>query len=364
MAVKFFCKKSIFLLLLIIFALAAISVSEEKLKEAKFYNKRAENTVQCQLCPRRCTLKDGQRGVCRARINKEGTLYTLVYGRPVALHVDPIEKKPFFHVLPSSSSYSIATVGCNMRCIFCQNWQISQGSPGDFDLPYVSPEELVKKALDNNCKTIAYTYTEPTVFYEYMLDIAKLARKKGIKNVVHTCGYINKEPMIELCKYMDAVNVDLKSIEPEFYYELTSGQMPPVLETLKSLKKSGVWIEVTNLVIPTKNDNLETIKKMCLWIKENLGDTVPVHFSRFYPQYQLANLPPTPIDRLEKARQIAEGVGLKFVYIGNVPGSSGENTYCPYCKKILIRRTGYFVTANNIVKGRCKFCQKEIPGIF
>ena len=330
---------------------------------ASYWQKIKENIVQCLLCPRKCVLDAGQRGVCTVRINKEGKLYTLGYGNPVAIHIDPIEKKPFFHVAPGEPVFSLAVAGCNMRCIFCQNWQISQSRPDETENYNLSPEEIVNKTIENNCKFIAYTYTEPTVFYEYMLDIAKLARAKGLKNTMHSCGYINPQPLKELLKYMDAVNIDLKGFTEEYYAKIgLLAQLKPVLETLKTIKEEGVWLEITNLIIPNFNDDPQKIKEMCIWIKENLGDEVPLHFSRFVPNFKLQNLPPTPIEKLEEAYRIAKGVGLKYVYIGNVPGHKGENTYCPNCGKIVVKRIGYEILENNIKDGKCKFCGYKIAG--
>jgi len=332
---------------------------------ASFWEKVKDAIVQCHLCPRQCVLSDGQRGVCTARINKEGTLYTLAYGNPIALHIDPIEKKPFFHVAPGEPVFSLAVAGCNMRCLFCQNWQISQAKPDEADSFHMTAEEVVDEAIKNKCKYIAYTYTEPTIFYEYMLDIAKLAKQKGLRNTMHSCGYINKEPLIQLLKYMDAVNIDLKSFSDEFYNRMgMMAKLEPVLETLKTIKNEGAWLEITNLLIPDANDNPEEIRKMCIWIKENLGSEVPLHFSRFYPSFKLANLPPTPVEKLEEAYGIAKKAGLKYVYIGNVPGHPEENTYCPNCGKIVVSRTGYRINEVNIVKGKCKFCGYKIAGIW
>jgi len=333
------------------------------LRLASYWQNIKENIVQCLLCPRKCVLGVGQRGVCTVRINKEGKLYTLGYGNPVAIHIDPIEKKPFFHVAPGEPVFSLAVAGCNMRCIFCQNWQISQSRPDETENYHLSPEEIVEKTIENNCKFIAYTYTEPTVFYEYMLDIAKLAREKGIKNTMHSCGYINAQPLKELLKYMDAVNVDLKGFSEEFYAKIgLLAQLKPVLETLKIIKEEGVWLEITNLIIPNFNDDPKKIKEMCIWIKENLGDEVPLHFSRFVPNFKLQNLPPTPVEKLEEAYKIAKDVGLKYVYIGNVPGHRGENTYCPNCGKIVVKRIGYEILENNIKDGKCNFCGYKIAG--
>lgn len=338
--------------------------SKETLHEASFYFKLDNKQVNCVLCPRRCVIPDGKRGFCGVRENQGGVLYSLVYAKPCSVHVDPIEKKPLFHVVPGSKAFSLATVGCNLKCKFCQNWQISQASPEDVQAMSLSPEEAVEKAKESGASVIAYTYTEPTVYYEYMIDIAKLARKAGIKNVMHSAGYINEEPLRQLCPYLDAANIDLKGFSNRFYSEMTLGNLDDVLRTLKILKEQGVWIEITNLLLPGINDNPAEIKKMCEWIKDNLGAQVPLHFSRFWPMYKLMNLSPTPVETLKTARAIALKTGLKYVYIGNVPTEDGENTICPKCGKTLIRRSGYVILENNIVDGKCKFCGEKIDGIW
>ena len=306
----------------------------------------------------------GGRGFCGVRENREGKYYSLVYGNPCAVHVDPVEKKPFYHLLPASSSFSIATAGCNFRCKFCQNWEISQVAPDDtynFEMP---PEQVVQLAKKAGSRSIAYTYVEPTIFYEYMLDTARLAQKEGILNVYHSNGFINPVPLKELCKVLAAANIDLKAFSEEFYGNISQGRLAPVLQTLKTLKGEGVHLEITNLVIPTQNDNPETVQKMCTWIKNELGADTPVHFSRFYPLYKLRNLPPTPVTTLEKNRKIAMDAGLEYVYVGNVPGHEGERTYCPRCKKILVFRQGYTIGEINLNKGKCKYCGKPISGIW
>jgi pyruvate formate lyase activating enzyme len=332
---------------------------------ASYWEKVRDDVLQCVLCPRKCVLSPGQRGFCTVRINKEGLLYTLGYGNPVSVNVDPIEKKPFFHVLPGTKAFSIAVAGCNMRCLFCQNWQISQARPDEVTAYDMTPEIVVEQAVKYSCPFVVYTYTEPTVFYEYMLDISKLARQKGLKNGMHSCGYINQEPLKELLEYMDAVNIDLKGFSEEFYRKMGAlAELKPVLDTLKTVKQSGVWLEITNLIIPGQNDEPEQIRKMCRWIKDELGDEVPLHFSRFMPSYRLANLPPTPVEKLEEAYDIAREEGLKYVYIGNVPGHKAENTYCPNCKKLVVGRSGYNVEQMNIENGKCKFCGYKIAGIW
>jgi pyruvate formate lyase activating enzyme len=332
---------------------------------ARYWEKVKDDVVHCLLCPRSCVIKPGHRGFCTVRINRGGTLYTLGYGNPVAVNIDPIEKKPFFHVLPGTNAYSIAVAGCNMRCLFCQNWTISQAKPDEVTAYRMTPEDIVSGAIKSHCPFIVYTYTEPTVFYEYMLDISRLAHTKGLRNGMHTCGYINPAPLGELLKYMDAVNVDLKGFNEEFYRKMGAfAELKPVLETLRIVKREGVWLEITNLIISGRNDDPEEIRKMCEWIKDNLGDEVPLHFSRFMPAFKLQNLPPTPVEKLDEAYKIAKGAGLKFVYIGNVPGNPRENTYCPRCGKLLIGRIGYEVYENNIAQGKCKFCRETIPGIW
>lgn len=335
------------------------------LKEALFYEKLEGKNVQCRLCPRMCVIPVGKRGFCGVRENHEGRLYTLVYAKPVAIHLDPIEKKPLFHFLPGTSAFSIATVGCNLRCKFCQNWEISQASPEDVRYTGIEPEDLVREVKASGSPTIAYTYTEPTIFYEYMLETAKLARKQGIKNVMHSAGYINEEPLRQLCRYLDAANIDLKGFTDKYYKELSEASLEPVLRSLKILKEEGVHLEITNLVISGYNDDLDTIKKMCLWIKDVLGTDTPLHFSRAMPNYKLTSIIDTPIETLEVARRIAMGCGLKYVYIGNVAGHPAENTYCPKCGNLLIERRGMFLASRiNIVDGKCKFCGEKIEGIW
>lgn len=332
--------------------------------EAKYWKKLEDDLVQCELCPNLCVLPNLARGRCGVRINIEGKLYSLVYGKPVAVHVDPIEKKPLSHFLPGTAVFSIATAGCNLGCIFCQNWQISQVKPEEADHYNLSPEQIVTLALTYECPSIAYTYTEPTIFYEYMLDIAKLAKKAGIRNVMHSCGYINPKPLKELLKYMDAANIDLKGFSEEYYQEMCLGRLEPVLTVLKTVKEEGVWLEITNLVVPGKNDDPKMIRKMCKWIIKNLGPDVPLYFGAFYPHYKLKGVPPTPVKTLEKAYEIAKEEGLNYVYIGNVYGHMTEHTYCPKCGRVVIKRRGYTILENNLKDGRCKFCEQRIVGVW
>jgi len=364
-------KRSIKLLLITIsICFSALSffwstiLAHSPLKEALFYEKLKNNSVQCHICPRNCVIASKKRGFCGVRENQDGKLYALSYGKTVAVHIDPIEKKPLFHFLPSTSAFSIATAGCNLKCKFCQNWSISQVKPEDIGYTYIEPADLIAQVVKSGAPSIAFTYTEPTIFYEYMLETAKLAKEKGIKNTMHSNGYINEEPLRQLCKYMDAANIDLKGFSEDYYSKVCEATLAPVLESLKILKEEGVHLEITNLVLPGYNDDLKTIKKMCVWIKENLGPETPLHFSRFYPMYKLLALIPTPVETLEKAKQIAMDVGLKYVYIGNVPGHPGENTYCPRCKKVVIERAGYMVSRIDLENGNCKFCGEKIEGIW
>ena len=331
------------------------------MKEARHYEKLKENNVRCLICPRKCIVKDGERGFCKARENKKGKLYSLVYAAPCAVNIDPIEKKPLFHFLPGTDVYSIGTAGCNLRCKFCQNWQIAQAMPEDTPFIELNPENVVKEAIANCCKSIAYTYTEPTIFFEYVLDTAKLAKKKGIKNVIVSNGFVNQEPLKELCKYIDAANIDLKSFSNDFYKKVTGAWLEPVLESLKTLKKEGVWVEVTNLIIPGLNDDMKMIRKMCVWIKEELGEEVPLHFSRFFPDYLLKDYPPTEEKVLVKAKGVAEKAGLKYVYIGNIRTEKDEKTKCPKCGKVVIDREEFMIKENNLKNGKCS-CGEKIAG--
>lgn len=327
-----------------------------------YHYKVTERGVECTNCPNGCTLKRKETSKCRNRINIGDKLYSIAYGNPCAVHIDPIEKKPFFHFLPSSRAFSIATAGCNLACLNCQNWEISQKSPRETTNYDLMPAMVVDEALNNNCESIAYTYSEPTTFYEYVYDTAVIARSKGIRNVYKSNGYINEKPIRMLSKYLDAANIDLKGFTEASYLKLNSGKLAPVLRTLQVLKEEGVWLEITNLVIPTWTDNLDMIKNMCNWlVKNNMADC-PLHFSRFTPLYKLTQLPSTPVQVLQKARNIALSEGMKYVYVGNVPGTDLENTICPKCRKTVVQRKGFVVTANNLVDGACRFCHQKIAG--
>jgi pyruvate formate lyase activating enzyme len=319
--------------------------------------------VQCELCPTECVLGNYQVGGCRTRINKDGVLYSLVYGKPCAVAVDPIEKKPFYHFLPATSAFSIATAGCVLACKFCQNWQISQASPDDVDAQNLPPADVVRQAMYNRCHSITYTYTEPTVFYEYMYDTAEIARRYGIRNTMHSCGYINEKPLRRLAKLLDAADIDLKAFTEDFYGRICGGKLKPVLDALVVLRQEKVWLEITNLVVPGLNDDARQIGEMCRWIVKELGPDVPVHFSRFTPQYKLKDLPPTPLATLTDAHRIARDAGVRYAYIGNIR-TEAESTFCHKCRKLLIERIGYFVKQNQIVQGKCRSCGTAIPGVW
>lgn len=339
-----------------------------------YREKLAGNAVRCILCPHCCIVQDGKAGICKTRQNFSGELYSLSYGNPCSLSVDPIEKKPLFHFFPGTEIYSLATAGCNFHCLNCQNWSISQASPAELKHYELIPEEVVAQALRHNTGSIAFTYTEPTVFYEYILDIAKIARSNEVKTVLISNGYINQEPLTELCKWLNAANIDLKCFDDSKYRKLTGGKLQPVLDTLKTLQKNGVWLEITNLIIPGWSDSPQMIKDMCEWLADNGFKDTPLHFSRFFPTYKLSQLPPTPESSLLKAREIAEKAGIKYVYIGNIPDLHGENTSCPTCGHRLVDREGYLIKQNDIKinpeeknslrKGLCRYCGEVISGVW
>ncbi|MFH1619284.1 MAG: AmmeMemoRadiSam system radical SAM enzyme [bacterium] len=351
------------------------------------------NGVRCNLCPFRCFLPEGARGICKVRLNSGGMLKTMVYGKPVSVHIDPIEKKPVYHLLPGSLIYSLATPGCNLSCKGCQNWEISQifpeqassttvvpsaleivrgpdgrlmGQVRQDEVSFFPPEKIVEYALATKSRSIAYTYSEPAVFYEYMYDTARLAKEKGLKNVAVSAGYINPEPLRALLPYMDVVKIDLKGFNKDFYRKYSGGELEPVKETLLTLKKSNAMFEVVNLVIPSLNDSTESLKSLSAWIMKNLGADTPLFFSRFGPNYRMQNLPATPAETLTQARDIAVKEGLHYVYAGNAPGHPGESTYCPKCHRVLIKRYGYAILADLIThnNGKCPYDGTKIPGIW
>jgi len=329
--------------------------------EAKYYIETPKG-LKCLLCPTACKLKKDEEGECRTRINLDGKLFCFAYGNPCAVHVDPIEKKPLYHFYPGTRAFSIATAGCNLACLNCQNWEISQTSPKKTRNYDLMPDKVVEQAIKNNCQSIAYTYSDPVVFFEYTLETSKLARDSGLKNVIVSAGYINDEPLKEWCKYIDAANIDLKSFNNEIYEMLNAGTLEPVLNTLKTLRDEGIWLEITNLVVPDWTDDPDMIKQMCNWLVENGFENYPIHFSRFHPQYKLNTLPATPLNILEKARNAAISEGMNFVYIGNVTDTNASNTYCPDCKDLIIQRKGYQIDASKISQGKCKSCGNSISG--
>jgi pyruvate formate lyase activating enzyme len=339
-------------------------LEEITIKEAMFYEKLNGNMVHCYLCSHHCRISEGKRGICGVRENISGTLYSLIYGKLIAGAIDPIEKKPLFHFLPGSSAYSIATVGCNFSCLNCQNYDISQ-TPKPKKPIYgdeVAPEEVVKMAKQYKCKSIAYTYTEPTIFFEYAFDTAKLAKKEGIRNVFVSNGYITEEPLRAIAPYLDANNIDLKSFSDEFYRKVCGARLEPILNAIRLHKELGIWIEITTLVIPSLNDSEENFGKITEFMK-SLDENIPWHVSRFYPAYKLHDQPPTPVETLNRARKIGLQVGLKHVYQGNVPGEA-ENTFCPNCGQVLIERCSYKVTKNSVENSKCPFCNTKISGVW
>jgi pyruvate formate lyase activating enzyme len=316
-------------------------------REASHYSPTPRG-VKCLICPNECNLKDGELSVCRNRIARGGKLFTMAYGNPCAIHIDPVEKKPLLHFHPESLAFSIATAGCNFACLNCQNWEISQSSPTETRNEKAGPEAVVAAAARERCLSIAYTYSEPVTFFEYMRDTAILARARGVKNIMVSNGYINPRPLLELCKVMDAANIDLKSFDPDVHLKLTGGKIEPVLATLKTMKEQGVWLEITNLVVPTYNDDLKDIAGMAKWIVKSLGEKTPLHLARFVPEYKLKNLPPTPVQTLTDARKAALDAGLQYVYCSNVAPHEGNNTFCPKCGKVLVQRVGFKILSNEI----------------
>jgi len=343
---------------------ACHSAVEEPLPVSYCHTPHTGAFVRCNLCPHRCIIADGERGRCRVRENRGGRLYSMVYGNPCAVHVDPIEKKPFYHFLPGAAAFSLATAGCSLRCLYCQNWTISQVPPEETENVDLPPEMVVQYAQRYDAPVIAYTYSEPMVFYEYMLATAQKARAAGLRNVVISAGFINPEPLRELCTVVDAIKIDLKGYDEEFYRKVCEAELAPVLEAIRIIYESGIHLEIVNLVVPTLNDSLEQLRALARWVAQELSPDIPLHFSRFYPQYKLTNLPPTPVETLDRARQVAMEEGMRFVYVGNVPGHPGDNTYCHACGRLIIGRTGFAVTEYHLQSGRCAFCGQAIPGVW
>ncbi len=327
------------------------------------YQEESARGVICRICPNECNPKEGELSDCRNRVVRKSKLYTMAFGNPCAVNIDPVEKKPLYHFLPGSTAFSIATAGCNFACLNCQNWTISQTSPDktrNYDMP---PEDVVAKAISGNCRSIAYTYSEPVTFYEYVYETSKAARAAGIKNIMHSNGYINREPLRELCRYIDGANIDLKSFNDSTYLKLSGGKLQPVLDALKVYRDEGVWLEITNLIVPGWTDKPDEIRVMCRWLADNGFTETPIHFSRFQPQYKLEHLPPTPAGILDTAAAIAHEEGLKYIYIGNVPGTDIDDTVCPSCKKKVIERSGFRIVSDSLKNGKCS-CGTTIPGIW
>lgn len=320
--------------------------------------------VQCLLCAQACLIPEGARGRCQARVNVAGRLYSLVYGRPVSIHTDPIEKKPFYHFLPGTDAYSLATSGCPLSCKFCQNWSISQARPEDHVTSMRTPAALVSAATNRSARSIAFTYNEPTVFIEYLSDIARAARPAGIRSVLVSCGYMNERPLDEMCDVLDAIKIDLKGFDESFYRDVCGASLSPVLRSIRQIARRKVHLEIVNLVVPTLNDSDAMLARLVTWVKNEVGPEVPLHFTRFHPDYQITHMPPTPVATLERARDMAMAQGLRFVYVGNVPGHAGNHTYCPGCGRVVVQRSGFFTTGLYVDNGRCRFCGHTIPGVW
>lgn len=335
------------------------------MKEAMFYEKLKDNIVQCKLCPHFCTIKEDERGKCGVRENIKGKLYSLVYAKPCSTAIDPIEKKPFFHFMPGTYSYSIATVGCNLSCKFCQNWQISQQPKPKNPIigQTLTPKQIVEEAIANGCNSISYTYTEPTIFFEYAYETAKLAKKQGLKNNFVTNGFINKEPINKISEVLDAANIDLKGFSEDYYKEVCGARLQPVLDAIKQYYEKGIWLEITTLIVPGHNDNKEMLTKIAKFIA-GIDKKIPWHISAFYPHHKMQDVPPTDTRTIHKAIQIGKKIGLKYIYAGNIPGDDYESTYCPKCKKKIIERFSFGVEKINLKKSRCSFCNENIDGVF
>jgi pyruvate formate lyase activating enzyme len=332
--------------------------------EARFYKKLTGKRVECLLCPNRCRVADLERGTCGVRENRDGSYYTLVHSRAAAVHVDPIEKKPLFHFLPGTAAFSIATAGCNMECRFCQNWDISQFRPEQVPAALLPPASVHERARAAGAPSIAYTYSEPTIYFEYMYDTAALGVKSGVRSVMVSAGFIEEQPLQELLPLLAAVKVDLKAFRQDFYDRVSRGQLKVVLRTMEAVRKAGRWLEIVTLLVPTLNDSDEELRDLSRWVKQALGPDVPLHFTRFHPMYRMKNLPRTPASTLDRAVEVARAEGLHFVYVGNLPGHPSESTYCPGCKELLVKRLGMGVEEVRLDQGRCPRCQRVIPGVW
>lgn len=330
--------------------------------QSNWFSLLSNSDIQCELCPKQCLISPGKRGRCGVRENRNGKGYTLAYGNPVLVQMDPVERKPFFHVMPGTRALSVSTAGCPLECSFCEVWDMALVAPEDVYAYDLSPEKIVAQAKAAGAHSISYAFGEPVAFYEYMTDIARIAKKEGLLNLMHTSGYILPEPLKAITEMLDAVNIDLKGFDPEFYRKMVGGEIETVKDTLKILIKEGVHVEITNLIIPTVNDDMDQLKEMCMWIKNELGADVPIHFGRFYPLYKLANLPPTPVSTLDRARSTALETGLKYVYVARVTGHEGENTFCAECKEKIITRMGFVIEEMHIENGKCAYCSSPVAG--
>jgi Pyruvate-formate lyase-activating enzyme len=342
-----------------------MQVEDEFAREARFYEKLADCRIRCRLCPRECVVNDKERGHCGVRENRGGTCYTLVYGRVCTAHADPVEKKPLFHYLPGTKAFSIATAGCNVNCKFCQNWEISQSRPEQLAAEYASPRHIAAAAKQSGCPTIAYTYSEPVVFSEFLMDTADEGHAAGVRSIVVSNGYIQQDALKQIYGKMDAVKIDLKAFNNAFYAKVVGGRLKPVLDTLVALRRMDKWIEIVYLVIPTLNDDDTDLIGLARWVKAELGVDIPLHFTQFHPDYLLNGLSITPVAKLERAKAIADAEGLHYVYIGNVPGHAAQNTYCPQCRRQLVERRGFTATSMKIQEdGTCPYCREAIPGVW
>lgn len=333
-------------------------------KKASWWKALDGGRVECQLCPRGCQVADRERGACGARENRGGTYHTLVHSLVCALHVDPVEKKPFFHVTPGATALSYATAGCNVECKFCQNWEISQFRPEQVRSVWLPPEAMVDTAKRSGAPLLAATYSEPVIFWEYVRDVSLAARRHGLRSLVVSNGYIQEQPLREVLPLLTAYKVDLKSFRETFYREVVRGELKPVLDTLERIRKAGTWLEIVVLIIPTLNDSEAEARDLCRWVTTHLGPDVPVHFTRFHPTYRLTNLPPTPVATLDRLWQLAKAEGLHYPYVGNVPGHPGESTYCPGCGTRLIHRLGFRILEDRLRDGHCPNCGRRIPGVW
>ena len=343
---------------------SGLTATSNQLKEASYYRRTSRTAVVCNLCPNECSLSDGELSFCRTRLNQRGRLYAISYDSIAAIHKDPIGKGPLYHFLPDASALSIAAAGCNLRCLYCQNWELSQKSPRRAKRIEISQADLIGKALENGCRAISFTYTEPVTYYEYMIDIARRAKGANLATHMVTAAYINNGPLESLCHYIDAATVSIKGFSDPFYKEICGGRLGPVLNAAKTIKKAGVWLEVATCVVPTRNDSAYEMKRMARWIRDNLGMDTPFHIERFVPEYRLANLPPTPVTVMEELRKTALGEGLRYVYTSNMPGHESNNTYCPSYGKAVITRLGFKLINNYLKNGRCPHCGASIPGIW